>query len=153
MGKGPGTVRPDFPKLKAGSDIRGSLGNWKMSVKIWFCCQNKGRFGVSDKPGGLIEGIRGAMIDYWVCMSQFSLLPCLMLTLTSLQPDTYDKGYELIVSLAPSLLTMWADRWTGTNTASLLNVRDVSHRGCQVLLREQGYLGGTRVGVLQEIER
>jgi len=64
MGKGPGTVRLDFPTLEAGSDIRGSLGNWKISVKIWFCCQNKGGFRVSDKPGGLIEGIHGAMMDY-----------------------------------------------------------------------------------------
>jgi len=64
MGKGPGIVRPDFPTLKAGSDIRGSLGNWNMSVKIWFRCQNKGRFRVLDKPRGLIEGIHSAMVDY-----------------------------------------------------------------------------------------
>jgi len=33
----------------------------------------------ADKLGGLVEGIRDAMMDYQVFMSRCSFLPCLML--------------------------------------------------------------------------
>lgn len=53
----------------------------------------------ADKLGGLVEGIRNAMMDYQICMSHCSFLPYLMLALDIVATVYYKKSCQFIVSL------------------------------------------------------
>ena len=108
----------------------------------------------ADKLGGLVEDIRGAIMEYQVRLTNYSSLPCLMFVLDFVA--TRYLRQELPAHRESHSLTFYPHGPTdGQESADLALLERMDHTANADYLcgNRQGCLRGTRQDVLWEIER